>query len=108
MYVWEIPCRTIDDQGDAVFRVNSFGSVLSVDPPASAFADLRPLDVFGFVSPGSDVLHGDLPELLVEDVLRSGEDVVGKAVAMRGPTGAAFVAAAIVNAPIRLVSSDQP
>ena len=100
MYVWEIPCRTIDDQGDAVFRVNSFGSVLSVDPPASAFADLRPLDVFGFVSPGTDVLHGDLPELLVEDV--------GKAVAMRGPTGATFVAAAIVNAPIRLVSSDQP
>ena len=102
MYVWEIACRTIDEPGSAVFRVSSFGHVLNVDPATSVFASMR-LDVEGFVEPGT-ILHGDRPELLAEDVLRSGQDVTGKALALRGEH-MTFVAAAIVVSPIRLIST---
>jgi hypothetical protein len=66
---------------------------------------MKPLDVYGYVDPGTTLLPGQRPGLLVEDVLRSGQDVVGKAVAFRGPIGSPFVAAAIVVEPIRLVST---
>lgn len=95
---WEIPC--VVDGSSVTFRVSAYGNVLSVEPSTSPFANMSPLDVFGF-DDADAMLLGEPPRILVEDALSNGLNVRGLSVVFR--TSMVFVSVAVVAEPIRLV-----